>query len=386
MTSLYSFNGSDGAYPEAGVLIANSGALYGTTVQGGSGKRGTIYVLKLPTGSGGWTETVLYNLGGAGAPWTPSGLTPGHGGAMFVAATAGGSNGSGAVFKLKPPASPGDDWTEATLYSFTAAAGDGAAPNGGLVLIKSGVIYGTTKGGGTAGNGTVFSLSPPTAAGGSWTETVLYRFSSNNSGPYGPRAGVIAGKGGTLYGTTCCGGTANHGAIYKLSPPSAPGGSWTETTLYDFKGGPADGANPMAGLIMGKNGTLYGTTKSGGTKNVGTVFALAPPATQGGNWTETVLYSFLGGNDGSYPEAGLLKVASGALYGTTSRGGAAGLGTIFKLALSGGGWTETVVQIFGADNGAVPMAGLAQAGNGAIYGTTEFGGSAGDGTIFKLTP
>jgi uncharacterized repeat protein (TIGR03803 family) len=387
LTTLYSFTGPDGSYPEAGVLIASSGALYGTTVQGGSGKRGTFYVLKPPTGSGGWTETVLFNFGGTGEPWTPFGLTPGKGGSMYGAAAAGGKFSSGAVFKLKPPASPGADWTEGTIYNFGHTTADGIAPNGSLVLSKSGVLYGTTKGGGDlAGDGAVFALTPPASGSGAWTETILHRFSSTGKGMYGPRAGLIIGAGGVLYGTTCCGGAANYGAVFKLTPPSESGGSWTTAVLYSFKGG-TDGANPMAVLMMGKSGALYGTTKLGGTANLGTVFELAPPSPPSDDWTETVLYSFAGGSDGSYPEAGLLKVASGTMYGTTSRGGAAGLGTVFKMKPSAEGtWTESVVDIFGADNGAVPMAGLAQSTSGALYGTTEFGGSTGDGTVFKLIP
>src|SRR5205823_5301731 len=109
------------------------------------------------------------------------------------------------------------------------------------------------------------------------------------------------------------------------------GGDWTQTVLYRFTGG--DGANPYAGLISDASGALYGAASDGGAYNAGTVFKLTPPATPDGTWTESVLYSFTGGSDGGFPVAGLMSDASGTLYNTANGGGADNDGTVFKLTV-----------------------------------------------------
>ena len=167
----------------------------------------------------------------------------------------------------------------------------------------------------------------------------------------------------------------------------------TLTTLYSFSGG-NDGAAPDSGLIADALGNLYGTTPFGGTSNGGTVFKLTPPTTRGGPWTETVLWSFTG-NDGLQPHAGLIA-DPGNLYGTTEFGGTSGLGTVFKLTpptTSGGPWTQTVLWSFtGGSDGDTPKAGLIADASGNLYGTTQKGGlgvgsgTEGGGTVFKLTP
>jgi uncharacterized repeat protein (TIGR03803 family) len=141
---------------------------------------------------------------------------------------------------------------------------------------------------------------------------------------------------------------------------------------------------------MDTSGALYGATYSGGVNGGGTVFKLTPP-TSGGNWTETTLYNFTGGNDGGFLSSSLLFDASGALYGTTEYAGSSGYGSIFKLTpptTTGGRWTETVLHTFGgfnASDGAYPAAGLIADASGALYGTTYSGGASNDGTIFQLT-
>ncbi|HUD99815.1 MAG TPA: choice-of-anchor tandem repeat GloVer-containing protein [Bryobacteraceae bacterium] len=222
-----------------------------------------------------------------------------------------------------------------TLYSFTGQP-DGANPSASVV-IGGGVLYGTTQYGGTGrctyislGCGTVFSLTPPTSPGGAWTESVLHDFkgkccqaSEDGDNPVAP---VVIGSGGVLYGTTQYGGTGSCpafgpcGTAYSLTPPNSPGGTWAEA-VYSFPGG--GGGFPEAGLVIGGRGVLYGTTSGGGTltSEYGTVFSLTPPASPGGPWTETTLWSFSGGSDGAVPEAGLVIGKDGILYGTTSIGG-----------------------------------------------------------------
>jgi uncharacterized repeat protein (TIGR03803 family) len=262
----------------------------------------------------------------------------------------------------------------AVLYSFSGGSGDGAAPIASLLNVH-GTLYGTTYYGGANADGTVFSITP------SGTETVLHSF--NGSDGRFPQADLINIH-GTLYGTTELGGTNDAGTVFSITPSGA------ETVLYSFAGG--DGAWPSAGLLD-VNGTLYGTTSQGGASKdcpsigCGTVFSI----TMSG--TETVLHSFAGRKDGAYPYARLINV-NGTLYGTTISGGAFckasyGCGTVFAIKPSG---KETVLHSFGgAGDGESPYAALLDV-NGTLYGTTGFGGRAtacfggGCGTVFAITP
>jgi len=299
-----------------------------------------------------------------------------------------GTQGCGTVFELSPNSD--GTWTESVLHSFTGA--DGFIPMGALVFDAAGNLYGTTKGGGaspncqggTRGCGTVFELSPN--LDGSWTESVLYSFTNAADGAL-PLAGVILDTAGNLYGTASSGGASQSGVVFKLTNG---GGSWTESTLYAFTDG-ADGGGPSAGLVFDAAGNLYGTTIAGGNlkdqvcylAGCGVVFKLTPNSD--GTWTETTLRRFphFGG---AHPQAGVIFDTAGNLYGTTPDGGNTdGEGVVFKLApQSNGSWKETVIHRFGGR--AHPYAGLTFDAAGNLYGTTYQGGSSTDGVVFKLTP
>jgi uncharacterized repeat protein (TIGR03803 family) len=262
-------------------------------------------------------------------------------GVLYGATGYGGPDEAGTVFELRPPASPGGTWTEQDLYSFTGQNGDGAEPAAGPVAGPNGVLYGTTWWGGNCPEGdcfgTVYELQPPTALGGPWTEQVIYAFDGANGDGTNPYGGVVVGPDGTLYGTAQYGGAFGYGAVFQLKPPAAPGGSWTETLLYNFTGTGGDGANPDSITRSGK-GVLYGTTLDQFAGNAGTVFELKPPADPSGSWTETVLHSFSGGSDGCYPLFAPIIGPDGELYGTTHGTiiiviypGVSGDGTVFKL-------------------------------------------------------
>ncbi len=298
---------------------------------------------------------------------------------------------------------------ETTLWNF-GGAGDGWGPRGGTLLRdSSGNLYGTTALGGVhdgpskLGDGTVFKLTPPSTAGGPWTEAVLWSFGHGSDG-IEPLSNVIMDASGNLYGTTLIGGAEpsglpGGGTVFELMPPSASGASWTESVLCTFSGGPV-GRYPEGGLVMDPKGNLYGTTFKGGlynsAPNSGTVFRLAPPSNSGGTWTESVLWSFGNGIDGSAPEAGLLMDRKGNFYGTTTSGGAYGEGTVFELTRPTGGqkWTESVLWSFGSGiDGAFPTADLIMDRNGNLYSTTLYGGVYGGvyggyrgGTVFELSP
>jgi len=208
--------------------------------------------------------------------------------------------------------------TLTTIHSFTGNNGDGEYPfpEGHLPFDSTGALYGTTAGGGTNYNGTVYQLVPPKVQGGTWTENVLYRFLGGADGRQ-PSMGVVFDQSGNLFGTTqfggneqLCGGGCR--TIFELSPPTQPGGEWTHTVLYTFQGG-VDGQYPGE-VLFGSNGALFSTTRSGGanpgvpchtnrriTYGCGTVFELTPPA-QKGSWTKTVIYTFPGFlHDGTVP-------------------------------------------------------------------------------------
>jgi len=197
----------------------------------------------------------------------------------------------------------------------------------------------------------------------------MYSFVGGSDGAF--PAGLIVGTDGNLYGTTWQGGGAsNAGTLFRITPNGA------ETVVYSFSGG-SDGLNPNGGLIQGVDGNFYGTTANGGASGLGTVFSVAP------NGTKTTLYSFSGGSDGSNPFAGVIQANDGNFYGTTQNGGADGLGTVFKITLPG---VETVLYSFtGGADARNPALGLIQGSDGNLYGAAENGGASDAGTAFKIT-
>ncbi len=353
---IYRFQGgNDGDRPFAGLIADQAGNLYGTTYNGG-------------------------------------------GGPYFVGCC-------GTVFEVSPPAALGDPWIETVLYSFQGGT-DGGSPNGSLVFDQAGNLYGTTTQGGqnaTCPNcGTVFELTPPSKAGGAWTETILHRFTGliDNSDGASPMGGLVFDKAGNLYGTTFIGGLLSYGTVFQMSPPTTSSGSWAETVIYGFQGG-SDGAGPESGLIIDKAGALYGTANYGGSYwcnlpggGCGVVFRLVPPALAGGAWTEQVLHAFGDQPDGRYPLADLVFDGADNLYGTTPNGGSHKDGTVFQLARPATArdpWTETVLYDFaGGNSNSYPLAGLKFDDGGALYGTTAGPGGLlcppDCGTAFRLSP
>jgi uncharacterized repeat protein (TIGR03803 family) len=385
LTTLHSFaGGSDGATPYNEAVIGSSGELYGTTSAGGGSNDGTVFMLTPPGTTGGsWTETVLHAFHGSDGSLPQAGVVIGPGGVLYGTAEQGGSSSYGVVFSLTPPASPGGSWTETTLYTFTGGD-DGGDPR--QLVVGSAGLYGTTDAGGPSGQGTVFSLTPPASPGGSWTKTTLYAFAGGSDGavPYG---GVAIGVGGVLYGTTFFGGSSNAGTVFSLTPPASPGDSWTETLLHTFTGG-SDAANPYVGVTIGSGGVLYGTTQYGGTSGSGTVFAVTPPTSAGGLWTETVLQSFAySGLGGQGPVALIVIRPGGNVCSTAPDGGASDKGVVFCLeppVSPGGAWTEVVLHSFRGSDGANPVGAVTIGAGKVFYGTTSTRGASNYGTVYQL--
>ena len=270
--------------------------------------------------------------------------------------------------------------TERILYSFAGGTADGADPNGGLIIDGAGNLYGTTGRGGADGLGTVFEVS---ATG---TERVLHSFVGGPTDGSNPAAGLVVDGAGNLYGTTYGGGASGLGTVFEVSATG------TESILHSFAGGPTDGASPDAGLLLDGD-ILYGTTSSGSfltaqnggaacTNNsgCGTVFGLGI-----NGFPQYTVHAFVGGpTDGQDPVGGLLLGSDGNLYGTTYTGGANanGAGTVFQITPAG----ETVLYSFagGTTDGAGPAGGLAMDSAGNLYGTTQAGGASGAGTVFEI--
>jgi uncharacterized repeat protein (TIGR03803 family) len=391
LTTLFSFDQTDGATPFAGLVQATDGNLYGATNAGGASSfcpytpQGCGTVFKITTSG---ALTTLYNFcsqtnctDGDEPEATPVQSTNGN----FYGTTAGGGTdttcnggfGCGTVFKITP------NGTLTTLHSFTGT--DGELPVAALVQSTNGDFYGTTYFGGTsascdAGCGTVFKITP------TGTLTTLYNFCSRSGctdGAY-PQGPLVQGANGTFYGTTFVGGANCDGTIFEITS------SGTLTTLHSFDG--TDGSFPIAGLLQATNGDFYGTTIEGGAHAYyGTVFEITPSGTL------TTLHSF-DPKDGSYPDA-LLQATNGDLYGITSLGGAGdncsrgyGCGTVFKITTSGAFATlYNFCTLTGCTDGDTPIGGLIQDTNGTFYGTTTNGGSTsggcprGDcGTVYSL--
>jgi hypothetical protein len=288
------------------------------------------------------------------------------------------------VIALAPPALA---QTFSILHSFTGGA-DGGVPFAGLTIDQAGNFYGTTAAEG-AGHGTVFKL---TRSGSGWVLSTVYAFRGGADGGF-PYARVVFGPDGALYGTTSglgLGGGGN-GTVFRLTPPSHPCRSvncpWTETVLYNFTGRDDGGTPGYGDLAFDAAGNIYGTTIDGGCSpyyNCGVVFKLTR---SGGSWTESVLHSFTGGDDGGVPFGGVILDSAGNVYGTAFYGGGGeNGGVVFELTQSGSGWTETVLHGFGPNDGQGPVGGVIMDGRGNLYGTTEEGPGVGRGTVWELQP
>jgi uncharacterized repeat protein (TIGR03803 family) len=331
-------SGKDGYDPLGGVIFDASGNLYGTTNYGGAKNSGTVFELIPTAGGHWDEKILYsFSDKGTGGYNPASGLVLDSSGDLYGTTVGGGggtgcgNSGCGTVFELMPQASGA--WAETVLHSFGSNGTDGLYPLAGLIFDTAGNLYGTTYQGGLYGAGTVFELTP--TAGGIWTETILNNFESRGTDGYESLASLTFAD-GNLYGTTFSGGTGcvsygGCGTVFELTPTA--GGGWTETVLHYFAGGPSDGAGPYTVPVFDAAGNLYGTTFTGGTYadgeySGGTVFELTQV---NGVWTETVLHNFGNGTDGQEPEAGLIFSTDGDLYGTTSSGGTNGVGTVFAM-------------------------------------------------------
>ncbi len=326
--------------------------------------------------------------------------------------------------------------TYTVLHNFNGS--DGRYPTSTLILDRAGNLYGTTEYGGDNNSGVVFQLKHTPSGGWIYTPVHLFNGTSNGGNPvdYG---GLTLAPDGTIYGTTTyggilgCNGESYCGTVFRLQPPATACTtalcSWLLSTIYEFN--PQSGADfPLSNLIFDTAGNLYGTTMAigsyswvyeltpsggnwtqipfsgldiattaglvfdnagnlygtaeGGTHGRGVVFELTP---SGSGWTKTILYNFAGGNDGAFPFGGVVLDSAGNLYGSTTYGGSAGGGTIFELSPSSGGWAQSTLCSFGKGGSGSfgPQSALTMDTAGNLYGTTNGDGTFGTGMVFKAT-
>ncbi len=369
---LQRFGGHNGNQPGASLTTDSAGNIYGSTEGGGAHGVGSVFRIDRRG-----NEKILFSFGAGavifGQPEADV-IMDTQGNLFGTALPLIGGGNEGAVYELSPSGE------ETVLHAFTGGA-DGGYSFSNLTLDAGGNLYGTASEGGSFdgadcaqfGCGVVFKIS----ASGEYS--VLYAFQGTDG--EAPSAGAILDGKGNLYGTTALGGSAGDGTVFKLDPKGK------ETVLYSFSGG-ADGNMPVSELVMDQSGNLYGTTEYGGENEqdcngygCGVVFKVDT----GSN--ETVLHAFLGPvSDGSNPVAGLVMDAQGTLYGTTQYGGPNGsAGTVYALDTSGA--NHKVVQSFtGVKDGSEPIAALWLDGRGDLLGTTQFGGGVDQGVAFALKP
>jgi uncharacterized repeat protein (TIGR03803 family) len=322
------------------------------------------------------TYQVIHNFQGIDGDSPYGGPTLDRLGNVYGTTYAGGAFGAGSVYELSFHNS---SWRFSRLYSFKAGSDGTGVGFGTLAITPNCALFGTTEGGGNFG--VAFEVKPtantcPTSSA-TWTESVVHSFGSGSDGAQ-PIGGVVLDSAGNFYGTTSLGGATGNGTVFKAT---RTGQTWAESAIYSFTGG-NDGANPPAGVTLDAHGNLFGTTSFGGANFVGVVYELSP---SGSGWTQKVLYTFQGQNDGQNPVGGVILDKAGNIYGGTFSGGVNGGGTVYELSPSGTSWKLTTLHSFTGSYGG-PYNKLAFDASGTLYGATEGDGVNSKGTVFKLTP
>ncbi len=388
VTVLHGFAAAtDGAQPASGVIVLANGHLAGTATKGGSANAGTVFEM-VPPGPKrtAWTFRAVHQFGGKGDGGTPVGaLTLAPSGVVYGTTKYGGdrSDGSGTVFQLTPPVPPRRVWTKVKLYNFLGEkqetgnnSVDGAWPVGKVYVDGAGNLFGSAIDGGNPNFGTGITsdgawwqLTPPAAGQTAWTETLT------GYPGQAPMGGLIGDGTGRVYGTSEYGNLLNAMLFFIIGNPS-----WTVEGGYNRNGvTPSD-------PVLGSDGALYATDDAGPGGN-GLVLQL-PVSADGSTPGKIVqIYSFAGGADGANPAGPLVAGPAGSFYGTTSQGGANGLGTIYQISppASGTVWTHTVLYSFDS-TASGPSGPLTPGAGGVFYGTTMSGGSGAAGTVYQFTP
>jgi len=399
---LHAFSGPDGANPYDGITVDGAGNLYRTTVYGGnncntSADCGTVF--RLQRRGSNWIFSLLYLFQPSTNGFGPSSrVFIGPDSSLYGTTSYDrrpgcfydDNNGCGVLYRLRP--SPGPcftalcPWTETVVHSFQGGSGDGFWPLGDVAFDSAGNIYGVTGasggvpcyGAGTSGCGTAYKVTP---AGGSWTESIIYSFAADfGVGP--PSTGVVMSSSGDLYGTAdvCCGPHSCSSDVFQLSP-SGSGWSGQIIQYFDDHG---HGCY-LGGLILDGAGNIYGMTtfeRPWEPYPGGEVFQLTP---SGSGWNYDTVYGF-SGRHRDFPAGELARDANGNLYGAVQGLGAYGVGSIFKLSPTPGGWMYTDLHDFNGLDGSDPTGAVVLDARGNLYGTTYYGGPHNAGVVWEITP
>ena len=429
LITLSSFNEGNGAGPAFGSLILDTrGNLFGTTQYGGASGVGTVFEIAKTSRGYASTPTTLVTFNNTNGAYPEAGLILDAKGDLFGTTQSGGASGDGTVFEIANQCVADDETkqpqdqdqgdqeghedcpehfsrryasTPTTLVSFDNT--NGASPAASLIANANGDLFGTTEAGGAYGDGTVFEMANQCVAADETkqpqdqedhkdcpehfsrryasTPTTLISFDDTN-GAY-PAASLIADAKGDLFGTTEKGGDSGAGTVFEIAKTSS-GYASTPTTLVSFDF--TNGAFPVASLIADASGDLFGTTGAAGAAGDGTVFEITKTSS-GYASTPTALVNFSIFISGAVPIGGLIADADGNLFGTTLEGGDSGVGDVFEIAKTSSGYASTpnTLIIFDSNDGAYPLASLIADANGDLFGTTQYGGAAGDGTVFEIT-
>lgn len=369
----------------ANLVPGPSGTFYGVSNDGGLAHCdlgcGTVFQLS-PSSGGTWTETVLHIFTGSDGIWPQSGLVVGPSGNLYGTTYYGGptygsgaclGNGCGVVFEISKNSQ--NTWVETTLYAFNGGT-DGSNPTA-LALGKSGDLIGATVAGGnsacSSGCGVIFRVARNSS--GAWQESSLLDFAGGFTGQY--PLGILLDSSGNIFGTAGGGRNACYagycGLVFKLAHTSA---GWKESVLYRFRG--PDGATPNPSLIFDSKGNIYGSTSEGGAgctgqPGCGTVFQLS---LKSGVWHESVIHAFADQLDGETPVDGLVFDTKGNLYGGTQFADnlvqcnefqLGGCGQIFKLTPHSADWEITAE--YATPGWFAPIGDLVADSSGTVYGS-----------------
>ncbi len=360
IATLHSFNGTDGQSPVAKLVLGSDGALYGVTEQGGAHAFGTLFKI---TAGGAFTKLVDFTGATGNARGSvPNGLTAHPNGDLYGTTQAGGLNSSGTAFRL----TTSGQITTLLDFSGNAGAAPGTQPTGSLALVGT-ELYGLTRTGGANDNGVIYKLS----ANGAYTQLTTFTGATGSVLGKSPRSSLLAHSDGKLYGSTEFGGTFGQGTLFKIGTDGS-----NFTSLHAFAD--SDGSKPSGQLVEAANGSIWGTTASGGSEGIGTVFSI----TQSGALTTRVHFTDTTGIiSGASPIGGLSLDSNNKLIGTASAGGPGNNGLLFEVDLVG---NYTILDRFTSNLGWAPSGAPAISPQGELLLPLAFGGDAGNGTIAQI--
>jgi len=358
-TALTLLSSAKGAVPFGSLAAGPDGVLYGATAAGGISNAGTVFRLN-PDGSG-FSTLMSFSVTNGAAP--QAGLALASDGTLFGSTYSGGISNFGTIFKLRTNGSGFQ-----VLHSFTGG-GDGQNPSGDPILASNGAVYGVTYYANGSTRGTVYRIDQ----NGS-NYSIVHTFTGTPDGQQ-PRGKLFPAADGMLYGTTVFGGISSQlGTIYKVSLDGS-----VYSMIHALQNSTSEGRGPNAGVCQSSNGFLYGTVYNGGSSNVGAIFQVD---TNGNNYTLVRSFQSTGG-DGQNPDTELVESSDGLLYGGTYAGGSGG-GALFEIKNDGTGYA--LLQAFSLSGNELNTPNsLIIGANGALYGTTRYGGGIGAGCIFALT-